>query len=171
MNKHAVYHITDVPFAYPLDENTLELKIRIATGDIKKIEVFYKDRYDFENEYLVKEMEIDSVSKLFTFFKVELKVFRNRYRYFFRLTDKKNKVFYFDERGIHEDLKKNNEVCAFQYAYIGPSDVYNEHKFLSESVVYQIFPERFYNGDKSNDPKDTVSWGNIPTAKTALVEI
>lgn len=30
------------------------------------------------------------------------------------------------------------------------------------SVIYQIFPERFANGDHSNDPPGTVAWGTEP---------
>ncbi|EGD50056.1 alpha amylase catalytic region [Thermoanaerobacter ethanolicus JW 200] len=31
-------------------------------------------------------------------------------------------------------------------------------------MVYQIFPERFNNGDKSNDPENVKPWGEKPTA-------
>lgn len=31
------------------------------------------------------------------------------------------------------------------------------------TVLYQIFPDRFENGDRSNDPKDVVAWNTEPT--------
>ncbi len=31
---------------------------------------------------------------------------------------------------------------------------------MQESVVYQIFPDRFYNADKSINPKNTDIWGS-----------
>ena len=31
------------------------------------------------------------------------------------------------------------------------------------AIFYQIFPERFYNGDPTNDPVDTVPWDSVPT--------
>ncbi len=35
--------------------------------------------------------------------------------------------------------------------------------WVEKTVLYQIFPDRFANGDKSNDPKDVVSWNAKPT--------
>jgi cyclomaltodextrinase / maltogenic alpha-amylase / neopullulanase len=35
--------------------------------------------------------------------------------------------------------------------------------WVRDSVFYQIFPERFYNGDPSNDPPGTVAWDSAPT--------
>lgn len=34
--------------------------------------------------------------------------------------------------------------------------------WLTDAVFYQIFPERFYNGDTINDPADTQPWGATP---------
>ena len=35
--------------------------------------------------------------------------------------------------------------------------------WVPDAVFYQIFPERFYNGDPSNDPPGTEAWGGVPT--------
>ena len=32
-----------------------------------------------------------------------------------------------------------------------------------EAIFYQIFPERFANGDPSNDPPGVEAWGAKPT--------
>ena len=45
MNKYGIYHSTDVPYAYGV-ENGLNLRIRTARGDINKVLVYYKDKYD-----------------------------------------------------------------------------------------------------------------------------
>ena len=34
--------------------------------------------------------------------------------------------------------------------------------WVKDAVFYQIFPERFANGDKSNDPEQTQAWGGEP---------
>jgi cyclomaltodextrinase len=36
-------------------------------------------------------------------------------------------------------------------------------KWVADSVFYQIFPERFANGDPGNDPHGVVPWGSKPT--------
>jgi glycosidase len=35
--------------------------------------------------------------------------------------------------------------------------------WLKDAIFYQIFPDRFYNGDRSNDPTVCEPWGNVPT--------
>ena len=35
--------------------------------------------------------------------------------------------------------------------------------WVQDSVFYQIFPDRFENGDEQNDPPDPQPWGSPPT--------
>jgi len=35
--------------------------------------------------------------------------------------------------------------------------------WVQDAIFYQIFPDRFFNGDQSNDPPGTEIWGNPPT--------
>jgi len=35
--------------------------------------------------------------------------------------------------------------------------------WVQDVVFYQIFPDRFANGDKANDPDNVESWGSVPT--------
>lgn len=36
-------------------------------------------------------------------------------------------------------------------------------EWVTEAVVYQIFPDRFCNGEVANDPSDVTTWGELPT--------
>ena len=36
-------------------------------------------------------------------------------------------------------------------------------KWVNDAIIYQIFPDRFANGDPSNDPIDVVPWSTRPT--------
>ncbi|MBM6978807.1 MAG: hypothetical protein I3J03_03725, partial [Actinomyces succiniciruminis] len=36
-------------------------------------------------------------------------------------------------------------------------------RWLESAVFYQVFPERFCNGDPSNDPAYVEPWGGVPT--------
>lgn len=40
---------------------------------------------------------------------------------------------------------------------------WNAPQWVRNSIFYQIFPERFHNGDPSNDPPGTVPWDSEPT--------
>lgn len=35
--------------------------------------------------------------------------------------------------------------------------------WFQDAIVYQIFPDRFFNGDRTNDPEDIVAWQVKPT--------
>jgi len=35
--------------------------------------------------------------------------------------------------------------------------------WVKDAIFYQIFPDRFWNGDPTNDPPGTEPWGSIPT--------
>ncbi|MGE5675034.1 MAG: alpha amylase N-terminal ig-like domain-containing protein, partial [Mycobacterium leprae] len=52
---------------------------------------------------------------------------------------------------------------AFQYAYIHRSDRFRQPDWLKKAVFYQIFPDRFANGDPKHDPRPKLKWGDKPT--------
>ncbi|MBX4260253.1 alpha-glycosidase [Clostridium estertheticum] len=160
MNKHAIYHITETPYAYGKDLKTLLLRLRTAKDDVEKCNLYYKDRYNFQDPYNVCEMKVIAQADLFDYFEAEISVERNRYKYYFELIDLNNKKIYFDERGFSDKAPTIRQFTAFQFAYLAKGDVYKEATWMQESVVYQIFPDRFYNADKSINPKNTEMWGS-----------
>jgi cyclomaltodextrinase len=40
--------------------------------------------------------------------------------------------------------------------------------WIPDAVFYQIFPERFRNGDPSNDPAGTAAWGGVPDRENSF---
>lgn len=38
--------------------------------------------------------------------------------------------------------------------------------WVEKTVFYQIFPDRFANGDKTNDPADVAAWNSVPTGQS-----
>jgi cyclomaltodextrinase / maltogenic alpha-amylase / neopullulanase len=40
--------------------------------------------------------------------------------------------------------------------------------WVKSAVFYQIFPDRFENGDRGNDPSDVAPWGSVPTATNRM---
>ncbi len=76
--------------------------------------------------------------------------------YAFRITDGQLTTF-FDANGIEVNPKKDFELRGEDFKPLTvPS-------WVEQSVFYQIFPDRFDNGDKSNDPKDVQPWNSEPT--------
>lgn len=54
------------------------------------------------------------------------------------------------------DHKKFHESRSLTTPSLPPS-------WASKTIFYQIFPDRFYNGDPSNDPDKKTVWGDKPT--------
>lgn len=163
MNKHAIYHTTDVPYVYGIDENTLLVRVRTAKNDMDKCLIYYKDRYDWENPFMTKNMILAESDGLFDYFEAEISVDEQRYRYYFELQSREGEAIYLNERGLIKSLAEPKEQSAFQFAYLNPADVYKDPSWAQEGIVYQIFPDRFYNGDKSNDPRGSSPWGQDVT--------
>lgn len=159
MNKHAVFHVLDTPYSYGKDKDTLVVRVRVARNDIKECYIYYKDRYDWENEYNKKAMNIVAETEFFTYYQAEISVFRNRYRYYFEFIDSNFEKFQYNERGFINKDFNYNDMNSFQFPYIAEEDLYQEINWLQESVVYQIFPDRFCNGDSSIDIEGTSEWG------------
>ena len=115
MNKYAIYHSTEAPYAYAKDMDTLTLRVRTAKGEVKKCEVYYKDKYMEKFPFEIKEMKIVAEAGLFDYFQVSISVKRNRYMYYFKLIDKDNNVTYLNERGAKSE---NIEAYSYIYPYI-----------------------------------------------------
>ena len=118
MNKHAIYHITETPYAYGKDLNTLVIRLRTAKDDIEKCNLYYKDRYNFQDPYNVCKMKVTAQASLFDYFEAEISVPRNRYKYYFELIDLNNNKTYFDERGFSDKDPTLKQFTAFQFAYL-----------------------------------------------------
>lgn len=168
MNNHAIYHIPDVPYAYALNKDKLRILLRVAKDDIKECRLYYRCRYDFKNQYKGIKMDLFEENNLFEIYSMDVSIFRNRYRYYFEVTDNNDEIYYYDERGSRLKTKEEYEPVSFQYAYIGEADIYEESKWLQESVVYQIFPDRFCNGNESINSENVKPWGDKVNTKTVF---
>lgn len=165
MNQYALYHIADAPYAYAEDENTLTVRLRTCKNDLKSCEIFFKDRFEWDLPFDSKAIHVEETTELFDYYITTLQLESNRYLYYFRLEDNLGKIYYYYERGITE--KDPKEFGDFQFPYIAKADVYHDVNWEQEGIVYQIFPDRFCNGDKSNDPEGSLKWGE-PVTPTSM---
>lgn len=83
------------------------------------------------------------------------------YNYFFAVYNGTAAVMYGDDdayygKGITSDL-----LNMLPYDQIVYQDGYKTPDWMKNAVVYQIFPERFYNGDASNDTANTNARGDV----------
>ncbi|EMT38717.1 Glycosidase [Thermoanaerobacter thermohydrosulfuricus WC1] len=163
MIKEAIFHKSDIPFAYPLNENQLKIVLRTAVFDVDRVYVLYKDRYDWLGKFKIKPMVLTHTNELFDYYETTLEL-NKKFVYFFYLVAEGGEKLYYTEAGFYKKRPENQFWGFFHYPYIGEKDVFFAPEWTSDCMVYQIFPERFNNGDKSNDPENVKPWGEKPTA-------
>jgi glycosidase len=157
MKREAIYHIPNVPYAYGQKEENLYLKIRTAKNDMSKVTVYYKDRHQYDQPFLKQEMDWIQGDSLFDYYEVVLHNVDNKFRYFFELNAVDGEQVFYNERGLLNEMPDVPQTFQFPYLCIG--DLYREVRWAQEGVMYQIFPDRFCNGDTSNDPSGVKVWG------------
>lgn len=160
MFKEAVYHRPKNNFAYAYDLETLHIRIQTKKNDIKKITLHYKDPFAWDGvglEHTTKPMKKVGAGDLLDYWQVEIKPPHRRIEYSFELFDGKETAF-FSERGFFPSYKEMKS--PFKFPFLNGIDVFDAPEWVKETVWYQIFPERFANGDKSINPENTLPWGS-----------
>lgn len=163
MIKSAIEHKSYSNYAFPIDENTLKLRIKAAKNDLKSVKVIYGTRFVFDGRepLKVKEMKLKTSSEVNDFFETTIELEDPRFRYHFLLDDGENKRWY-NEKGFSKNRPRGGKSGFFQYSLISNDDLLDRPDWLDEAVVYQIFPERFNNGNSDLDPANLKNWGDLP---------
>ncbi len=161
MLREAVYHRPKNNFAYAYDKETLHIRVRAKKGDLTKVYLIFGDPYQWTKEGWVnstKPMSLEGSDDLFDYWFVEVKPEFRRLRYGFELYSGNESVVY-GERGFKErDPKEPN--FYFNFPFLNQIDVFKAPEWVKDTVWYQIFPERFANGNPKLDPKGTLPWGS-----------
>ena len=167
MNKHALYHKSDSLYGFALADDTVELRLRAARGDVKSVELIYGAKHSFSLRRNTAPMTLFASDALFDYFKIRLKLSDKRLAYVFLLTAADGKKYYYSEDGATEKYDFGISFYNFfQLAYINPNDVMRGVDWLSRAVVYQIFVDRFCRGGTDDGGYINLEWGGKPTPKS-----
>ncbi len=161
----AVYHVARDNYAYAIDDDTIQVRIRTKKKDVQEIFVCAFDKYNYEayNEKIKMNLEISD--DLFDYYTVNVKPKYKRLSYYFEIIDNNRDIIYLKEYGFYSEIEKLQDFVhtgCFQFPFINKSDIFKTPKWLDTAVFYQVFPDRFNNGDKSNDPSIISKWGDKP---------
>lgn len=182
--KEALLHIPNSNYAYAYDEKTLHIRFRCKRGDIDKITLRIGDQYIWDEGgasggnlnslgktwiggtfiNMIKEVE----TEYFDYWFAEYNPPKKRSRYSFILESKYEKLLY-TERGIkildgRQDEEKLCDIATFfAFPYLNKADILEVPKWVKDTIWYQIFPDRFCNGDENINPPNVEPWGSVPT--------
>jgi len=166
MIKEAISHENTVRFIYAKSRECLTFCIRVGREDIKRCQLIYFARTNPE-EIKSEDMKWKYRDALFDYFEADVyfsKIARYQ-KYYFYLEDRSGKVEYFTIYGLS---KKEPKEGLFEYLYANEGDAIKVPEWTKGQIYYQIFPERFCNGNKENDPKDLTAGGSVPTRENFM---
>jgi len=175
MNLQAVFHEAKSKYAYAFDPETLHIRIRTAINDIDSVTLIGGDPFRWiRSEVDPAHWEWDSQSgfdlpmhleyqtEFFDYWFIEVKPRWKRIRYGFILRSGLQEILYINQSFHDLNLAPQfrNEINSFfNFPYLNYEDVYQAPAWVKDTIWYQIFPERFADGNPSNNPKGSLRWG------------
>lgn len=142
MNRQALFADETLDYRIPEEPDAGDrviLRFRTARGDVDRVS------YIEEDKSIEAEMRLVSSDELFDYYEYRLIADSEPQRYYFQVV-KDGEVCYFNRLGATMDIQS---CYAFR---ITPG--FHTPEWMKGAVMYQIFVDRFCNGDKSNDVED-----------------
>ncbi|EIX9480281.1 alpha-glycosidase [Klebsiella pneumoniae] len=188
----SLLHTAKSADSYAYDKETLHIRLKTRVNEIKEVSVWIGDPYQWEeggldggnlgggdahgwsggNEIsMLKEGQSDLYDHWFVSYKPPKR--RTRYGFILYGTNGE-KVLFGERRCIDISLEKvamqelSNISNFFCFPYINPVDVLTPPAWVKETIWYQIFPERFSNGNPAISPENVEPWGSAPTANNFM---
>ena len=122
--------------AEPTAEDWVNVRIRVGRGTVSAVFLCTNER-----EYLMEEAKTQGA---FSYFQATLPPTAEEMTYYFRLQCGEA-VGYYTKYGFFSEYKHEGEFRIFRD--------YRTPDWAKGAVMYQIYPDRFANGDVSNDVK------------------
>lgn len=162
MIKEAIYHRPKNNFAYAYDTKTLHIRLRTKKNDVEKVTLIHGDPYKWGEgawQYEAAPMKKMAATEMFDYWFIAIEPDFRRLRYGFELKSGDESLVY-TEKGFFREPVTDDIAPYFCFPYLNPEDVFSAPSWVRDTVWYQIFPERFGNGDLSNDPEGALPWGS-----------
>lgn len=161
MIKEAIFHRPKNSYAYAYDANTLHIRLRAKKDDLTSVELIHGDPYRWAEGHMLSDkvpMTKTTSDELFDYWFIAISPENNRFVYQFEVTDG-NETWVLGEMGFTEDLEDNR---FFRFPYLNEIDVFDAPAWVKDTVWYQIFPERFANGNPGRKTNTNGVWGDTP---------
>lgn len=169
MEKSAIYHRPESEFAYLYNEDTMHIRLRTKKDDVLKVTLYYVDPYLVGVEGYSHALDMEKVASglEYDYWQVEVSVEFRRIQYVFRVTGLDLSVVLYGDLGVLQDSDDNFKHIGnyFRLPYFHDIDRFKSPEWVKETVWYQIFPERFANGNPEFSPANTLEWDSTITPK------
>ncbi|MBB6625145.1 glycoside hydrolase family 13 protein [Clostridium gasigenes] len=190
ITREAIYHSAQSNYSYGYDSETLHLRVKTKKNEVKSVIIRIGDPYIWDaggcdggnmnatggvwvggKSYpMRKECETEYFDNWIIEYKPDMK----RSRYAFILEGYEETLLYTEKgsRELNGDEGDERKLCKlsdfFCFPYLNNIDVARGPEWVKNTVWYQIFPDRFCNGDKSINPINVQDWGTEPTGENFM---
>lgn len=146
-----LYHRQTGRYATPLPRNGLALLLRVNPGlPVTPLVWFRRERW------LPQGMELAAESARARYYRAVLQLPEPRAAYYFQVVTPDG-TCWLTAAGQEREIA--GEPRPFQLAW-AEGEVFRTPAWVPQAVFYQIFPDRFANGDPQNDPPGCHSWAD-----------
>lgn len=166
MNFAAIYHRTDENYCYPLCEN--RILISIKTGyDIDKVVLYYGDPFSHgiaggNDNWKGVPVEITKCIhlKYHKLWQVEVVPEFKRCKYYFELHSGEEVMCMMEDDFYPPSHMTNTGATGqyFMFPWLNKGDIVKVPEWVKDTVWYQIFPERFCNGNPERNNEYVKPW-------------
>jgi cyclomaltodextrinase len=171
VERAAIYHQPASHYAFSYDGSDLYLRIRAKKGDIKQVTLIYADPYEYDDgKWVSEKLSMKKIARTeeHDYFGCIIKPERRRVQYGFILEDFEGETVFYGGRGFFANtlVNLNTMDYYFKFPFIHKIDTFQAPDWVKHTIWYQIFPERFANGDPSLSPQDVLPWGSKDPSTT-----
>ncbi|GAB6100140.1 glycoside hydrolase family 13 protein [Halanaerocella petrolearia] len=187
----ALYHNkTNKSYVNPMAKNKISIVFQAKENDLEEIILHYNDGQQNEikmNKFLT--------SQNFDYYRTTIRVKETNFDYSFEVRDGTKTVWY-DANGVVKTSKnktksKKQDRNLFSWlrnddaeeitdevtrpdvkpvSYnLASKEVFDTPAWVKDAVFYQIFPDRFYNGNPNNDPEKIEVYKDVEVRHDALI--
>lgn len=169
MNQAAIIHRPTSDYIYPSSRNTLELQLITARADADEVELWYWMRYETDPAKIRRQrLHVSLQDALHDYYRTTVCTgqIAAYTRYCFHLKAGTDELW-LGANGL-QDTEPHMNGNFFEFLWPNPTDGFSAPAWRSRQVYYQIFPERFKNGDSSRTPSGAEAWGSAPTRENFM---
>ena len=169
MNLPAVAHRPTLEFIYPRARNQLTIQITTARNDFQHVILVFWYRYETSSKRQIRlPMKRSLRDAYHDYYRITIRTdeIAAYVRYYFSL-EGDQKTVWLGAKGFSDTEPAINENF-YEFLWPNASDGYQSPNWHNQQVYYQIFPERYRNGDDKLSPPNAQPWLSPPTRENFM---
>lgn len=164
LNLAAIQHRPDSEDCYAISATSLQLRLKTAKAEVAAVSALVGDPYADNEDGSVRYRELPLTmvgrGQQHDYWQGVASAPYRRLRYLFLVVSLAGERWLYTAGGVRvDDAGERGEATNyFRLPYLHAIDLVSPPTWVQETVWYQIFTERFANGDPTNDPAQTKAW-------------